>query len=260
VLSDAFPFNYFPIPETVRLSVNAQSKKSKRARWLNQSSFMNAQRGESLSEDDFLTDDLVLSSTHIHNTLSRSNDATDSAGGLFATTDYFGATSIDGDDFFFSVYARIEEEYVTRLSELFRLLSEIGFGADTSTGKGQFEVISDFEQTFWIDSDLEGSDGVVVLSTFQPAETDSVVGVWESFVKFAKIGPDFGLESVFKRPLLLFKPGACFKTQVKNGFVGRCVPMDDLLGEIESNQLRRSSLEVNQLCFGLSVPHAWSNG
>jgi CRISPR-associated protein Csm4 len=257
VLSDAFPFDYLPIPEIARLRIENPSKEIKKSRWLSPEIFKQAQNGEILKGDDFIKDDFIHRETHMHNTLDRLNDTTGDGGGLFALTDFFGRTEKPDDEFYLSVYARIEENYVARLSELFRLLSESGFGADISTGKGQFEVLSDFEECDWLDQVDGETNGITVLSTFQPAETDPTEGVWESFVKFGKIGADFGLENVFKRPLLLFKPGACFQTGEQKHFVGRIIPINELLDNSQIAQIEKFSANINQLCYGLAVPQIW---
>lgn len=258
VLSDAFPLDYLPIPEIARFSIEKPSKKIKKARWLAPENFRRAQIGENLTEDNFLADDFIKRETHLHNTLDRLSDTTEAGGGLFAATDFFGKALNKNEDFYLSVYARIGENYVERLSEIFKLLSQSGFGADVSTGKGQFEMMADFEEANWLDETRKEANGTTVLSTFQPAETDSTNGVWESFVKFGKIGADFGLENVFKRPTLMFKAGACFRAFDEKGFVGRIVTMNELLATEQSSHLQNLSIEINQLCYGLAVPHVWN--
>lgn len=257
VLSDAFPLDYLPIPEIARFSVENPSKKIKEARWLAPENFQRAQCSEILAEDDFISDDFIKRETHLHNTLDRLSDTTEAGGGLFASTDFFGKPRNEKEEFYLSIYARIEENYVERLTEILKLLSESGFGADVSTGKGQFEITSDFEEINWLDQTRRNSNGITVLSTFQPAENDSTNGVWESFIKFGKIGADFGLENVFKRPLLMFKPGACFQSSADKDFTGGVVPMNALLTTEQNTRLRELSIEINQLCYGLAVPHAW---
>lgn len=257
VLSDAFPLDFLPIPEIARLSIEKPSKKVKSARWLSAEDFQKARRGENLSEDKFIANDFINRETHLHNTLDRLSDTTGASGGLFASTDFFGRAQNGENEFYLSIYARIEENYAGRLSEIFKLLSESGFGADISTGKGQFEILSDFEEAGWLDAPIENSNGIVVLSTFQPAEADSTNGVWESFVKFGKTGADFGLENVFKRPLLMLKAGACFKSNDEKGFAGRIITMSELLTPEQSDQLHKSSIAINQLCYGLTVPQIW---
>jgi CRISPR-associated protein Csm4 len=249
VLSDAFPLDYLPVPEIARLSLKGESKKLKRAVLLTRESFLRSQRGEALSGEDLLSDEIICRTSHLHNTLDRRSDTTGAAGSLFSVTDFFAA--LPEEEFFLSIYARVRDDYLERLRELFGRLAQNGFGADISTGKGQFELISDLEDASWLDklcnSDpVEERKGVVVLSTFQPAESDPVDGVWESFVKFGKVAPDFGDDQVFKPPMLMFRPGACFKTNSAKGFLGGMVTVS-----------RVGTTEIKQLCYGLAVPHVW---
>ena len=91
---------------------------------------------------------------------------------------------------------------------LLRLLQELagwGFGADRSAGKGQFRLEGQLEPANALDGPADAG-GCVVLSTFQPAADDPTDGAWDAFTKYGKLGPDFGLENVFKCPMILLRP------------------------------------------------------
>jgi hypothetical protein len=100
----------------------------------------------------------------------------------------------------------------------------------------------------------------VVLSTFQPAATDPTDGAWEAFTKYGKLGPDFGLENVFKRPMILFRPGACFRSLPARGWMGRAIPMKELLAEDIVGHLNGRGAAVVHWAFGLCVPLIWPQG
>ncbi len=73
-------------------------------------------------------------------------------------------------------------------------------------------------------------------------------------MKYGKVGTDFGLDSVFKRPLILFRLGACFRTTTPREHVGRAIAMNELLAHDAAEQLRGEAGELNHLAFGLVVP------
>ena len=83
---------------------------------------------------------------------------------------------------------------------------------------------------------------------------DPVDGAWETFIKYGKLGPDFGLENVFKRPLVLFRPGACFRGHAPQPWVGRSVPMAELLAPDAATALAARNTNVMHLAFGLALP------
>ncbi|MGO9597043.1 MAG: hypothetical protein ACLP7Q_03385 [Isosphaeraceae bacterium] len=101
-------------------------------------------------------------------------------------------------------------------------LATDGFGADRSAGKGQFHVEGEPEPADFLDR-VEVPNGLLVLSTFQPDAGDPTDGAWDAFTKYGKLGPEFGLENVFKRPLVLRKPGACFLLPKARPWLGRAV-------------------------------------
>ncbi|MDW8266604.1 MAG: hypothetical protein RMJ52_14865, partial [Gemmataceae bacterium] len=104
------------------------------------------------------------------------------------------------------------------------------------------------------------ADGSVALSTFQPADGNPTDGAWEAFTKYGKLGPDFGLENVFKRPIIVLRPGASFRTPVPRGWLGRALPMDELLAQDVVGKLRNLDVQVIHWAFGLCVPLRWPKG
>jgi CRISPR-associated protein Csm4 len=137
-----------------------------------------------------------------------------------------------------------------------RELTATGFGADTSAGLGQFELLREPEAVAWLDEPPTTTNGCMMLSTFQPAVNDPTDGLWESFVKYGKLGPDFGLknEQIYKRPLLMLRPGACFATSSLPPFLGRAIPMDELLPEGVALIIRAQKRQAVHFAFGLAVP------
>jgi CRISPR type III-A-associated RAMP protein Csm4 len=219
----------------------------KRARWIQSDCIARAQRGEMHNTSDLVTDHGIHSFVQLRNTIGRASNTTSNGGGLFGDSLY----AVNGEAEL-SVYVRVIDGFNGRLLTLFRELEHTGFGSDTSIGKGQFEIASDFEPQPQLDS-VPDANGVVVLSTFQPAASDPTDGYWETFTKYGKLGPDFGLENVFKRPLVMLRPGACFRDSPR-AFVGRAVSMAELLAPDVSAKLRARGVDVCQLAFGLAIP------
>jgi CRISPR-associated protein Csm4 len=260
VLSDAFPGELLPVPLVTRLADwPAEARKTvKRARWLGPEAFRRARAGERLDVSDLVLAPLVTEHEQTRNTLDRRTDTTGDAGSLYAlpefrldlTTPMLHATG------WISVYTRVRSASANLLTDLLEELAHVGFGADTSAGRGAFDFpagAAELEAVDWLGETPNGADGVVALSTFQPAGGDPMLGLWESFTKFGKLGPDLGLDDVRKHPLLLFRPGACFAGE-RVPFLGRAVPMDELLPAVTAAELRARGIEGVHPAFALAIP------
>jgi len=254
VLSDAFPEELLPIPLSVRSEnwPDEARRKVKKSRWLTQLAFGKVQRGGELEATELLEDASAHTVNHIHVTLDRLSDRAEDQS-LQNAEETFSATS------YLSVYARIEPGFVKIASELFRSLSLTGFGADVSTGAGQFEVLSEFEPFNQLD-DVNQASGAVILSTFQPSRTDPTDGVWDVFTKYGKIGPSFGLASVFKRPFIMLRPGTCFKASPPRPYYGRVIPMCEFADTETIDKLQKDGINLVHPAFGLSVPIKFKGG
>lgn len=268
VLSDAFPGDLLPIPMTVRLFdwPSDRMKKVRDAAWIGEKGFCAAQGGNRPAFVDLISnDDVIRSFGQMRNTLSRATDTTsdvgegpdeDDAGGLFQLGEFaldVTTQCLNGADYL-SVYAAVEDEFLPTLTKLFRELSETGFGSDASVGRGQFEVVGEPEDASWLNQSEVQCDGLLTLSTFQPGKDDPTEGFWDSFVKYGMLGADFGLENVFKRPLLMLRPGACFLSEQERKFLGRAIPMVELLSNDTIKILNGAGADVAHLAFGLTVP------
>src|SRR5690606_1998339 len=163
------------------------------------------------------------------NSISRTSNTTAMGGGLYPTAEtVLGADNRNRPFSHLTLYIRVRERARDLLAELLRDLAAWGFGADRSSGKGQFRLGSELEGVDDLDA-VEGATGCVVLSTFQPSSRDPTDGSWDAFTKYGKLGPDFGLDNVFKRPLIMIRPGASFVPNPSQGWVGRAIPMGELL-------------------------------
>ena len=257
VLSDAFPGDRLSLPAAMRLldSPIEQRKTLKRAKWLSQKTFGRLQRGEVPAISELIHDSGIREYTQLRNTIDRSSNTTADGGGLFPTQE----SVLDKDVHHLTVYARVEPVFVVAFWRLVQELAHWGFGSDRSAGKGQFRLDTELESANELDAPAD-ADGCVVLSTFQPAADDPTDGAWEAFTKYGKLGPDFGLENVFKRPMIVFRPGACFRAAAPRGWIGRAIPMRELLPEDVVSQLNGRAASVVHWAFGLCLPLNWPRG
>ncbi len=254
VVSDAFPGDWLPIPAVVRLLnwPSEHRKDVKRARWLSRESFQAFQRDGGIAKIDLIDKTGFHESTQLHNTIGRAGSTTLEDGGIFSCEESLLA---EGQSHI-TVYVRLNDEFRDLFWRAIRELATWGFGADRSAGKGQFRVDGELEPIPFLDQ-VNQPNGSVVLSTFQPNVDDPTDGAWDTFTKYGKLGPEFGLTNVFKRPLVLFKPGASFRVAEPRPWFGRAIPMDYLLAPDACASLRGRNVEVIHYAFGLAVPIIW---
>ena len=254
IISDAFPGDWLPVPAFVRLLdwPADQRKTVNRARWLRRPSFEGIQRGQAIFPQDLIHDSGFHESTHLHNTIGRANNTASDSGGLYPRDETLLAKGQEN----LTVYVRLKDEFRDLFWRAVRELASGGFGADRSAGKGQFRMDGELEPANSLDR-LDKANGLIVLSTFQPAPADPTDGAWEAFTKYGKLGPEFGIDNIFKRPLVLFKPGASFRTAVPRPWIGRSIGMKDLLALDATDLLHNRGVEVIHYAFGLAVPIVW---
>lgn len=255
VLSDAYPGDMLPLPLQVRAQTwRADERKLvKRSRFVTSEHFRKARSGQRLTVSELGDDASYLVRDRWRNAIDRSAGGTGAEGELFASVETCLA-SAGGADSYLSVYAAVEEGWEERLAGLFRQLSDTGFGADASIGRGQFDFIDNVDDATWLQAGMERANGCVSLSTFQPGANDPTDGYWETFVKYGRLAPDFGIADVFKRPLLMFRPGASFRCAPAPVVLGRAVAMGELLSEESASALEANGYQIAHFAFGLAVP------
>jgi CRISPR-associated protein Csm4 len=273
VLSDACPGDLLPVPRLINLHKwsGDHYKKIKRARWVTRDVFDQLRRGEQRDLAGLLPSfhshkDVFLTDVTRHTTISRLTDTTgeaESGLGLFSLEDIYLRThgapiavnaSLDGTEYLSLYFRAATTEDHGLLIELLKALTETGFGADVGTGRGQFAILGDSEPVPDLDSFPEDANGVICLSTFQPGPKDPTNGLWSAFPKFGKLGPDLGLSDVRKRTLIMLRPGACFRVSPPRPWLGRAVPMNQLLPEDRATDLQARGAYITHPAFGLAVP------
>ncbi|HRP61805.1 MAG TPA: hypothetical protein PK400_00765 [Phycisphaerales bacterium] len=265
ILSDACPGDLLPIPAWLRLAEwpdGCDRKYMKRARWLHTEAFRMARTGKLPPFEMLVSDEKVFFEyARQHNTLDRLTNTTGDAKmglGPFSRPE----TSLLSDpanqqaDGILTVYFRVCDDASDRhdlFLDLMHELSLTGFGADVATGRGQFDIVSDPDAVHELETPTKNANALICLSTFQPAPHDPVNGLWEIFPKFAKLGPDLGVSDVRKNTLIMFRPGACFHSDVPHQFLGRAVPMRELLPSKTAGELLCRNLNIIHPAFGLTV-------
>jgi CRISPR-associated protein Csm4 len=261
VLSDAFPGDLLPAPVALRLAKpppDADRKAIKRGRWLAREDFLALRAAGSDAEvrwNRLLPDSAVFhDETTRHNTLARDSDASLEEGGLFSRPDTHLRPGLNDQPGLTLYFRAADAAAADLLLDLLHELSLTGFGADVATGRGQFDIAGDPEPMPDFDIPPTGANGLIVLSTFQPAPGDPIDGFWEAFPKFGKLGPDAGLSDVRKRTLIMFRPGACFRGEPTRAFLGRALPMDALLPSASAAELASRGIQIIHPAFGLAIP------
>jgi CRISPR-associated protein Csm4 len=279
VLSDAFPGDLLPLPVCVRLAdipEGMDRKKAKRARWVTKEQFLNLRANGNVRWDQIRSDDDVFCDDATrHNTLARDCDASLEEAGLFSRQQTRLRTKVpktpqrqaaaprrptlidnpalDGADYLSLYFRAVNQHAAELLLDLLYELSLIGFGADVAIGRGKFEILADPEPEPDLDDLPNSANGLIILSTFQPGPSDPIDGWWETFPKFAKLGPDLGLSDVRKNTLIMFRPGACFRADPARCYLGRALPMDSILSADLIDTLRSRDIELIHPAFGLAV-------
>lgn len=129
----------------------------------------------------------------------------------FEREEYTWQADVPESDRYFSVYARAEEEWLERLAVLFRSLGRSGYGRNSSTGRGAFELLGKAELCDWLEP-LPFENAFVSLSHFVPDESDPADGWWQTLVKYPRLGSERAASSSpYKGRLVMLRPGSCFR-------------------------------------------------
>jgi CRISPR-associated protein Csm4 len=229
VLSDGIPadlFDLLPKPLSVEFIIKDQNKTKeiKKIEWVSMNDFTSICLGTYFTAK--LMRNPIKLVTSIHNAINRVTSTSFSEGGVYSLKEI----TIPEIFIYFKV---IHDEWKDKLVDLFKLLSNFGFGRKKSIGKGHFSV--DTVELYNGFTEIEDANGFVTLSNFCPAENDPIEGLYKTFVKYGKLGEEFTYcGNPFKKPLLMIKTGSVFKTNGKpKEFYGRMIEnISDLMPEV----------------------------
>ncbi len=211
VVSDGFVSGYLPKPKmpSFLLGENPKNKKENRKKiWLSlqdlqKANFKNAKTDKEVGEDKKIN--------VVRNSINYKAFKTD--GDNFSPYSEF-EVELTKKDIYFLVHKDFALE---SLNELLELLSDIGYGKDTTIGKGRFE----FSKLQKVDIDFTGRYFI----TLSPSDIRDQKSYYETFVRFGKLGGDRANTNPFKKPLILADSGAVleFDEEKECKYIGKAI-------------------------------------
>ncbi len=225
-ISCGFPGDYLPKPLTANcfddngmltkdqaLEQARKNKQSKKTNWLSLNEFNTVINNGRVDVKPKEKLNIVVGV--MHNQISRITDTTIDAG-LYETLETFWY------DTHISIYLGIEPGWEQLVLDMFEQLSLRGFGKRANVGKGHF-AIEDFSQ-FNGFAVPDNANSFVVLSNYVPCKNDPIIGQYQIFVKYGKLGQEYAHSGYpFKKPVLMLKPGSVFWTDQPKLSYGRLV-------------------------------------
>ena len=237
LLSDGFPDDYLPKPLGAQFAVSdvSQLKKYKNINFITLDDFNGFRTAAKIAPK--VIPSPVETRLTPHNSISRSTNSTLPEGGLYSLEEHFSPIV--------SIYLKtISEQWKDKIIQLFTDLSMSGYGRKKSIGKGDFTVESCEEFNGF--PEIAGADGFVALSHFCPAESDPTDGMYKIFNKYGKLGDRFTFcGNAFKRPLVMFRPGAIFRTGTRP---------HDHYGRLIDESIAPAKPEVIQYAYAFAIP------
>lgn len=220
VLSDGFPGNFLPKPLSVEFNIDNldERKELKKTDLLSSDDFFSVLKGKKFRYRPAVTP--VKTSLTIHNAISRVSNTTLPDGGLYSLEETFIDPTVH-----ITIYIKAKSGEENRAEELFKELSNTGYGRKKSIGKGHFTIAGNIEEFKGFDEAEKNANGFITLSNFCPDTNDPTEGLYKTFVKYGKLGEEFTFcGNPFKRPLVMIKTGSVFKTEgPPKDFYGRMI-------------------------------------
>ena len=212
IVSSAFPIGLIckPIPEVTahkKISITDYSniKKAKKQRYVSSHLFIKDDR-----ESDSVNAFMEFSATH--NSINRISNTVEE-GELYSVNEMWPVETQDFELYVLSVY---EKE---RVEQLAKWAFENGFGADTSVGKGNIEILGEPEVVM----PSKSGRRYVALAPFIANEKIKKLRA-DTFIRSGKIGGTFASQiSPFKKTVVLFDEGAVFESDEPLQFVGKLI-------------------------------------
>ncbi len=211
IVSDGFAKGYLPKPKlpSFLLGEDPKDKKENRKKiWLSLSKlqdgdFLNAKTDKEVGEDSYIN--------IVRNSINYKEFKTD--GDSFSPYSE-DETILKEKDIYFLLSKKFSKD---ELTDSLSLLSDIGYGKDTTIGKGRFEF-DDLEE---IDINFRGK----YFLTLSPSDFSGVNGYYETFVRFGKLGGNRANTNPFKKPLILADSGAVveFKEIKECRYIGQAI-------------------------------------
>lgn len=226
LLSSGFPGDLFPRPflpprplTGTRPSLQdiQQAKKHKKVAWVSLAAFNAARKGEALALEEI--EPPFIKGLVIHNQIDRLTSTTGGTGTMFSCEETF----LNEHHYpYLSIYAYVQPKWKEELIDLIQDVGKTGLGGRSSTGKGVF-VLESYE-TFSGFTPVENPNACITLGHMVPHATDPVKGFYKTIIKRGRLGEERArLSNPFKKPLVMFIPGASFYDAGQRQFLGRMV-------------------------------------
>lgn len=237
LLSNGFPGELLAKPLSAEFYIDdlEERKEMRKSNYLTLKDFNSARNGRKINLK--IPDKTVFIAVTQHNAISRTTHTTISEGGVYSLEEMHIDTV--------SIYIKASsDEWIDRVVNLFKELSNSGYGRKKSIGKGHFKVdsVEEFNQF----ENINNPTGFVTLSNFCPATDDPTEGLYKTFVKYGKLGEEFTFcGNPFKRPLVMIRSGSIFKTEGKP---------KEFYGRIIQDGIAPAKLEVIQYAYAFTLP------
>jgi len=216
IVSDGFAPNYLPKPSlpSVLMKEGDDKKANRKKVWMSAEALYDGDFTKAKSDDEVYREDQKdKEGVVIHNAINYQTFNTGEGFDPYGVTEY----ALSPKD----VYILLDEEQLREeeLIKAFDLLSKMGYGQDSSIGKGRFEF-SDFETV-----QTKNSTTVMALSPFSPQGLTCKDIYYSPFTRFGKKGADRAKQNPFKKPLLLADTRAVvvFNEVYTKGYVGKAI-------------------------------------
>ena len=135
---------------------------------------------------------------------------------------HFSSATYYGPETLLDLY--VESEDISLFEELLDFVAKTGFGANRSTGYGQFSWEKDL--AFDGGSVQHEGNAWVNLSLMSCDDLSSVKGCYSPMVKHGRTWSGFGERNPFKKPFLAFAEGSLFTKLPQSGYVLRNIHSD----------------------------------
>jgi CRISPR-associated protein Csm4 len=215
VVSDAFAKGYLPKPSMPSRYLNEDPDKKKENRkkvWLTREDLQNGNYAEAKTDKE--AGNVKKTASVVRNSINYKTSTTGGEG-----FDPYGEdeTALSAQDIYFLVSDAFS---LDELKEAFALLSNMGYGKDSSIGKGRFSI-----DAFTEVSNNESASTFMTLSPFVPNGLQCEKLFYEPFTRFGKSGADRANTNPFKKPILLADTAAVIQFDEKKDlhYVGQGV-------------------------------------
>ncbi len=148
----------------------------------------------------------------LHNSLDRFNGRVLPEGGLYSEEAEFYPPGTS-----FDLYVKTDD--LTRFEQLLEHVAQSGFGADSSTGKGQFHYDRDpdFDDSMF----KKQGNAQMSLSVCANLELEEFEGTYNLMTKLGKVWKGLGEKNPFKKPFIAFTEGSVFTRMSDSNYVLR---------------------------------------